>query len=80
MPYPFPGTPALFAHVGKGTITVVTVEPVSQRRLGVVEIAPPTVHKIDIPPAIIVEIEERTACARGFGQIVFWGTSVDVPP
>jgi hypothetical protein len=43
------------------------IERVMKRLCGLIEIAPATVHQIEVHPAVIVIIEEGTAGSNGLG-------------
>ena len=71
------GTPG---HIGKCAVVVVVVERVPQRLLRREEVGWTAIYEQDIGPAVIVVVDEGTATAHGFRQIVLGRTGVVVHP
>src|SRR5947208_1779654 len=59
------------SYIREGSVTIVSVERIPQRRIGIVEITLTTIDQIDVHPAIIVIVQERATGPGGFRQVVF---------
>jgi len=70
----------LFGYQGECSITVVAVESVAQRRLGIVKIAAAAVDEVDVHPAVVVVVEECATPACRLGQVVFSRSSINMFP
>ena len=53
-------------NVSESAVAIIPIERVPQRRTGIIEIALPAVHQVDIHPPVVFVIEEGTAGSGGF--------------
>src|SRR6266566_4449369 len=77
---PTSGDAGLLGHVRESSVAIVLVQGVAQRRLRIVEVTLAAVHQVDVHPAIVVVVQERTARSGGFRQVVICRATVDMLP
>ena len=70
-PVPTAGDAGLCGDVCEGSVPVVLVKRVAQRGIWVKKITLPAVDQVNVHPAVVVIIDERTPGTHGFGQVHF---------
>ena len=68
MPKVAAGHSGLFRHIGERAVAIVFVKSVVNRLVRFPKIAGPTIHQVNIHPAIVVVIEKGAAGAQRFRQ------------
>src|SRR5207244_379350 len=67
-------------NVGKRPVAIVAVKSIPQWSRGIIEIRFPTVDEVNVHPAIIVKIQERTAGSAGLRQMLVRGLAGSMDP
>src|SRR6202162_859549 len=70
----------LGGHVGECPVSIIAIQSIAKRRIGIEEIAFAAVDQINVHPAIIVAVEEGAAGPGGLRQIMLSRFSRSVNP